>query len=666
MAPLACCGLAPLLSRGDASDLRPRYTARLHARIGWSNCIRMSLLSAGGLACSYGAEAVFSDVAVEIAQRARIALVGPNGAGKTTLLRVLIGAETPDEGSVRRAGGIQVGYLPQRPELVGAHSLHAEARRAFQELERQEARLAWLETAMADPARRKAALAEYGPLQERYERGGGYSREARIRMVLRGLGFAEADFGRPLTQLSGGEKTRALLARLLLQAPDLLLLDEPTNHLDIEAIAWLENWLASFPGAVLLVSHDRWFMDHCVQRIWELEHGRLQVYRGNYSHYARQRDERRERLRLEYEAQQERIAKDEAFIRKHMGSRLTAQAKGRQKRLATLAKRGLVRERPHGQRRRMGLDMGATQRSGDEVLMTRGLVVGYPDDGVPLLRVPDVTLRRGAVTALIGPNGVGKSALLKTITGQVAPLAGTLRTGVGVKPGYFAQAHENLREQRRVLDEILERRPMKISEARDLLGQYLFSGDDVFREVGTLSGGERGRLALALLALAGANLLLLDEPTNHLDIDSQEVLQQVLEQFAGTVLLVSHDRWLIDALATQLWIATPGELRPFDGTWAEYRRAQETAPARVTEVTRRAAPRRREPQGRTSAQQERRARELEARIQELEAQQGRLTAAIECASRAGLGDRVAELGTLWAEADTELEAALTEWSALAG
>lgn len=650
--PRGCCGLAP--------------SAILHARIGWSNCIRMSLLSAGGLTCSYGAEKVFSDVAVEIAQRARIALVGPNGAGKTTLLRVLTGAETPAEGQVRRAGGIQVGYLPQRPELVGAHSLHSEARRAFDELERQEARLAWLEAAMADPARRKAALAEYGPLQERYERDGGYSREARIRMVLRGLGFAEADFGRPLTQLSGGEKTRALLARLLLQAPDLLLLDEPTNHLDIEAIAWLENWLASFPGAVLLVSHDRWFMDHCVQRIWELEHGRLQVYRGNYSHYARQRDERRERQSLEYEAQQERIAKDEAFIRKHMGSRLTAQAKGRQKRLATLARRGRVRERPHGQRRRMGLDMGDTQRSGDEVLMTRGLVVGYPDDGTPLLRVPDVTLRRGAVAALIGPNGVGKSALLKTITGQVTPLAGTLRIGVGVKPGYFAQAHENLREERRVLDEILERRPMKISEARDLLGQYLFSGDDVFREVGTLSGGERGRLALSLLALAGANLLLLDEPTNHLDIDSQEVLQQVLEQFAGTVLLVSHDRWLIDALATQLWIATPGELRPFDGTWAEYCRATATAPAQVTEVTRRAPPRRREPRRRTNAQQEQRARELEARIQELEAQQGRLTAAIEQASRAGLGDRVAELGTLWAGVDTELEAALTEWSALAG
>ena len=244
-----------------------------------------------------------------------------------------------------------------------------------------------------------------------FERAGGYTWQARIRMVLTGLGFAEGDFTRPLTQLSGGEQTRALLARLLLQAPDLLLLDEPTNHLDIEAVTWLEGWLASFCGAVLVVSHDRWFMDHFARQIWELDHGSLSAYRGNYSHYVRQRDERHERLRLEYEAQQERITKDEAFIRKHMGSRLTAQAKGRQKRLATLQKRGLMRARPRGRRRRMGLDMGTTQRSGDEVLLTRGLVLGHADDGLPLLQVPDITLRRGEVAALIGPNGVGKSGL---------------------------------------------------------------------------------------------------------------------------------------------------------------------------------------------------------------------------------------------------------------
>ena len=407
----------------------------------------MSLLSASGLACSFGADEIFAGVSVDIVRDARIALVGPNGAGKTSLLRLLIGAEQPEAGHVRRAGGTRIGFLPQRPELAGAHSLHEEARCAFRELERQEARLTRLEAAMADPAQRAAALAQYGPLQERFERAGGYTREARIRMVLTGLGFVEADFASPLAQLSGGEKTRALLARLLLQAPDLLLLDEPTNHLDIDAVTWLEGWLASFPGAVLVVSHDRWFMDHFSRQIWELDHGSLSAYRGDYSHYVRQRDERQERLRLEYEAQQERITKDEAFIRKHMGSRLTAQAKGRQKRLATLQKRGLMRARPRGRRRRMGLDMGTTQRSGDEVLLTRGLVLGYADDGLPLLQVPDIMLRRGEVAALIGPNGVGKSAFLKTITGQLAPLAGTVRLGAAVQPGYFAQAHENLREE---------------------------------------------------------------------------------------------------------------------------------------------------------------------------------------------------------------------------
>ncbi|MCE2488565.1 MAG: ABC-F family ATP-binding cassette domain-containing protein [Anaerolineae bacterium] len=623
----------------------------------------MSLLSGSGLACSFAADEIFAEVNVEIARAARIALVGPNGAGKTTLLRVLNGQEAPEAGVVRVAGGTRIGYLPQRSELAGVHSLETEARRGFRDLERQAARLAGLEAAMEDPVRRKAALAQYGPLQEGFERAGGYTRESRMRMVLRGVGFAEADFTRPLTQLSGGEKTRANLVRLLLQAPDLLLLDEPTNHLDIDAITWLEKWLASFAGAVLLVSHDRWFMDQFAQQIWELEQGRLSVYLGNYSHYARQRGERRQRRRLEYEAQQERIAKDEAFIRKHMGSRLTAQAKGRQKRLATLEKRGLRLERPTGERRRMGLDMGETQRSGDEVLVTRDLVLGYPDDGLPLLRVPDITLCRGEVAALVGPNGVGKSAFLKTITGQLAPLAGSVRTGAAVQPGYFAQAHENLREDRSILDEILERRPLKVSEARDLLGQYLFGGDDVFRPVHTLSGGERGRLALALLALAGANLLLLDEPSNHLDIDSQDVLQQVLERFGGTVLLVSHDRWLIDALATQLWIASAGEIRLFDGTWAEYARAQEAVVKQPANA--RAAPSRRRKERPRGKKEQRRALELEAHIHDLEQQQGRVATAIEEASRAGQGEKVAELGALWAEADAALEAALTEWSVLA-
>ena len=624
----------------------------------------MSLLGATGLSCVFGAQEVFADLSLQIPRDARMALVGPNGAGKTTFLRVLLGEETPDEGSVRRAGGVRIGYLPQRPELAGGHSLHAEARRAFRELERQEAQLARLEAEMAQPARREAALRQYGPLQERFERAGGYTREARIRQVLRGLGFAAADFGRPLTQLSGGEKTRALLARLLLLAPDLLLLDEPTNHLDIESVAWLEGWLASFAGAVLLVSHDRWFMDQFAQQILELDGGRLSLYRGNYSHYVRQRDERRERQRFEYAAQQERVARDEAFIRKHMGSRLTAQAKGRQKRLATMARRGELLSRPAAERRRMGLDMGDTRRSGDEVLLTRGLVLGYPDDRLPLLRVPDVTLRRGEVAALIGRNGVGKSAFLKTITGELPPLAGALRIGAAVQPGYFAQAHENLREELTVLDEILQRCPMKVSEARDLLGQYLFSGDDVFRPVSTLSGGERGRLALALLALDGANLLLLDEPSNHLDIDSQEVLQRVLERFAGTVLLVSHDRWLIDALATQVWSASAGELRVFEGSWAEYRREQERSVRQPAD--RSPAPVRQERRRPPGVRGERRALELEARIHELEQQQGRLTELIEAASRGGQGERVAELGAEWAEVEAALDAALTEWSALAG
>src|SRR5690606_1495346 len=503
----------------------------------------MSLVTTSNLAKSFGANDIFDSVNIEVPHGARIALVGPNGAGKTTLLNILVGLDTPTEGSVTIARNIRIGFLPQRPELLGDHSLYDEALSAFAELRQMEAQLAELEHAMADPDQHDGALAKYGSLQERFELAGGYTYETRIRMVLQGLGFDPAeDFDKSLAILSGGQKTRALLARLLLEEPDLLVMDEPTNHLDIQAVEWLESYLKSFPGAVLAVSHDRYCMDNFAQVVWELDYGTIETYRGNYSHYVRQREERRERLWKEYEAQREYIEKEEAYIRKHMGSRMTSQAKGRLKRLETMRKRGRIIERPRHKKRSMHLNMGRIMRSGDKVLMTRNLAVGYADDPAPLLDVPDITLYRGQVAALIGPNGVGKSTFLKTIIGQLPPLRGEVRIGASVDIGYFAQAHERLNDHNTIIDEIIATRHMPVSKARNFLAQYLFTGDDVFRPISTLSGGERGRVALAKLALSGANLLLLDEPTNHLDIDSQEVLQPVLDDFPGTVLLVSHDR----------------------------------------------------------------------------------------------------------------------------
>lgn len=632
----------------------------------------MSLLTASNLAKSFGPEDIFSGISIEIPHKARIALVGPNGAGKTTLLRILIGQETPSAGTVSASRGLRIGFLPQRPELAGSHTLWEEMLNAFADLRRMEARLQRLENEMADPQRHDAALAEYGDLQQRFELAGGYTYETRIRMVLQGLSFSPEDYQRPLTKLSGGQRTRALLGRLLLDAPDLLVLDEPTNHLDIAAVEWLENFLRDFPSAVLAVSHDRYFMDEFASTIWELDFGALETYRGNYSHYVQQREERYERRLKEYEAQQEFLAKEMDYIRRNIAGQNTRQAKGKRRRLETMRRNGRLLTRPR-ERHSMRLDMATASRSGNKVLMTRGLVVGYSDAAAPLFQSPDITLWRGEVAALIGPNGVGKSTFLKTVLAQIPPLAGEVQIGASVQIGYFAQAHELLNPKNTIIDEITRIRPMPPADARNFLGRFLFSGDDVFRPIETLSGGERGRVALACLALSGANFLMLDEPSNHLDIESQEILQNVLAAFDGTILLVSHDRYLIEALATQIWAASPGKLEVFEGTYREYvaaRQAKETtsvpasAPAngKSSAAAKAAAPRKKH--GLNPYQLEKRVAQIETHIHELERQLNDLTAAITHASAQGDSARVQALGTQYAQTEADLLAAMSEWEGL--
>ena len=506
-----------------------------------------------------------------------------------------------------------------------------------------------------------------------FERRGGYTYDTRIRMVLGGLGFDADDYNAPLSQLSGGQKTRALLARLLLEEPDLLVMDEPTNHLDIQAVEWLESFLKDFPGTVLVVSHDRYFMDVYANTIWELDWGQIEVYRGNYSHYVKQRAERLERWQKEYEAQQEFLAKEQDYIRKHMGSRWTAQAKGRLKKLETMKKRGKIIAKPRGERQDMNLRLQASIRSGDKVLMTENLAIGYHDDGEVLLDVPDIALYRGETAALIGPNGVGKSTFLKTVIGQLDPLQGQSEIGASVEVGYFAQAHEKLNPDNDLITEIIDVQVMKISEARIYLGQYLFTGEDVFRKVATLSGGERGRLALAKLSLSGANLLLLDEPTNHLDIDSQEVLQEVLALFTGTILLVSHDRYLIDVLATQIWAASPGAMEVFNGTYREYlaaRNKREMAAAKSSSSNGQSATKTpsqpaQKKHGLNPHQLKKRLAQVEDQIHALETQLDELTAAIGEASAAGDADKVRELGAAYTQAEADLETIISEWELLA-
>jgi len=507
-------------------------------------------------------------------------------------------------------------------------------------------------------------MARLSRLQAEFEHRGGYSYQRRMATVLSGLGFTAEEREAPLGQLSGGQRTRALLARLLLEDPEVLLLDEPTNHLDLQAIEWLEQFLAGCRGTLVVVSHDRYFLDKLAARVWELCFGELETYRGNYSAYLRQRQARYAERLARWEAQQEYIGRTREFVRRYGAGQRSKEARGRQAHLERFMAREAI-DRPR-QPERIRVRLGRAERGGDLVFRARDLAVGY-DAGKPLLAVPELELLRGQRVALLGPNGAGKTTLVRTLLGELAPLAGEVRRGPGIRPGYLSQTHADLDEAAPVLDAVRAARPeLTPEQVRSFLGQYLFAGEEVFKRVGDLSGGERSRVALARLALAGANLLLLDEPTNHLDIPSQEVLQEVLQEFPGTVLFVSHDRYLVDALATDLWIVERGTLRVLAGNWSDYLRVRPAAAAGPEGA---AAARAGQKQAREQARRRMRQRArlaerhqaIEAEIQGWEARLAELNALI---GRAGLEqdlDQVRRLGEEYRSGDGRLQALWAEW-----
>jgi ATP-binding cassette, subfamily F, member 3 len=581
----------------------------------------MSLITVSSLSKSFGAEDLFANVSFSVAKGARLALVGPNGIGKTTLLRILIGQEEPSSGTVTRARNLRIGYLPQEADFELRGTLWDVCLEPFADLIRMQEELEKLEGEMSAPDKRDQALVRYGPLQHNFEQRGGYVYQVRIRQVLTGLGFDPADFEMSLDHLSGGQRTRAHLARLLLSNPDLLLLDEPTNHLDISAVEWLEGYLSQWDGAAVIVSHDRYFLDHACNALLEMALSGAEYYRGNYTTYLNERENRWQHRVEVFESERDKLMKDVEYIKKNISGQNVQQAKGKLRRLTRVVqaieqvgmeavvslnwsrldvetttspfsveeaeRRVRALRPPQRSMPDLGLHLRSTRRSGDLVIRTRHLKVGYPpEDGIPekyLFSAPDIELRRLDCAALIGPNGAGKSTFLKMILGQLKPLSGEVILGASLQVGYFAQAHEGLDPQKTVLDEILAQSPgMLPYQGRDYLGKYLFSGDDAFKMVSMLSGGERGRLALAKLALQDTNLLLLDEPTNHLDIPSQEVLQAVLDAYQGTILLVTHDRYLVDALATQIWEINPDEsqMTVFKGTYSQMKEESAALTAR--------------------------------------------------------------------------------------
>jgi ATP-binding cassette subfamily F protein 3 len=617
----------------------------------------MSLLVGNQLAKSYGANDVFENIDVRIEHDDRIGFVGANGSGKTSLLRILAGVEASTAGQIFVAQNVRRGYLPQDPPPAGDQTLYEDLHGVFASLLLQGEELRQLEARMTDPATSEAELhhilADYGHQQDAFERAGGYTIDQRVKSILTGLGLEEELWHKPLAYLSGGQRTRALLGRLLLEEPDLLLLDEPTNHLDVRSVEWLEGQLLAWKGALLVVSHDRYFLDTVVTRVWEMTHHKLESYRGNYSHFRQQRNERLERWRKEYEQQQEFIRETEDFVRRYKAGQRSKEAQGRETRLKTFLEKEALPPPPSDQRIRLPLRTDI--RSGDLVLRTRRLLVGYPADSdndngkssgapAPILTVPDLDLRRGQITALIGPNGAGKTTLMRTILGELEPLQGTFQLGTGVEIGYLAQRHVGagfglMDSDQTVLNALLDIKNLPLERARTYLGQFLFRGDDVFKSIDSLSGGQRSRIALARLTLQGANFLLLDEPTNHLDLDSQEILQDALQQFGGTILLVTHDRALVDALATELWIVEPGEngapsrMEVFAGTWRQWMNerngqtvAAEALATKTTtpEINQREVQREERRQRQNSVRRQAELDEMEANIHKLEARAAKL------------------------------------------
>ncbi|QDP39167.1 ABC-F family ATP-binding cassette domain-containing protein [Radiobacillus deserti] len=639
----------------------------------------MILLQVNQLTKRFGAELILSNIKIEVQTKDRIAIVGRNGAGKSTLLKILAGELSYDSGEIFRPKQVSLGYLAQNTGLESNQTIWKEMLSVFTALIEQEKKLRQMEAEMGNPdllanqAAYQNLLEEYDRRQDAFKRDGGYQYEADIKAVLNGLSFQGFDLDTPIHELSGGQKTRLALGKLLLSKPDILILDEPTNHLDIETLSWLEGYLNGYPGAVVIVSHDRYFLDKTVNVVYEISRHHSTKFHGNYSKYLDQKAENYERDRKLYEKQQTEIKKMEDFIQKNIvRASTTKRAQSRRKQLEKMD----VMDRPDGDEASARFSFQVEKRSGNDVLKVRDLAFRYEDGDDFIFSDLHVDISRGDSIALVGPNGVGKSTLLKTIIGQLSPAYGQIQIGTNVQIGYYDQEQTQLHPQKTVLQELWDDYPLwNEKDIRTILGNFLFSGDDVLKVVSSLSGGEKARLALAKLMMEKSNLLILDEPTNHLDLDSKEVLEAALVDFPGTILFVSHDRYFINKIATQVLEMQPGSSTMYLGDYDYYLEKKQEEFELMELEKQEAAPVKETQTAKSTFEQEkalkkemrkiqRRIEEIEQQIEELEARTEEIDELLCNPDVFQDHEKALELTEENTDIQQKLEALMEEWEAL--
>lgn len=621
---------------------------------------------------SYGGTEVLRGVSFQVNPDEKIGLVGRNGAGKTTVFRLVTGAEEPDSGEVVKINGLRLGLLDQHVDFASGDTVHTAALAAFKEIHDIEAEMRSLEKRM-ETDHSDEVLNRYADLQIAFERADGFTYSARAEAILLGLGFTKEQWSLDTGVLSGGQKNRLGMARLLLSGSDVLLLDEPTNHLDVNAVEWLEEFLQTYDRSYVVISHDRYFLDRTTDRIIEIENGRAVNYKGNYSKYIVERELRREQQMREYENQQSLINKTQEFIRRNLEGQKTKQAKSRRNMLERMERVEAVAAEKHGG----SFGLKKVERTGNNVITAEDLAVGYGDkrlaDGI------NFSLLRGEVLGVIGANGTGKTTLLKTLLGEIRELGGEIRWGAKTNIGYYAQNLDELHPANEVIQELRRVAPLADNgELRSFLARFLFLGEDVFKNVRDLSGGEKGRLALAKLIYSRKNVLILDEPTNHLDIPAREALEDALAEYDGTIVTVSHDRFFLDKIATQILAFEPdGAVETFAGNYTEYHdwKLNRAASSGVSGSGSAASG----PGGSASSndpiqvsrfsknqirQMQERVAKLEASIAEKEDALARYSAAMSDPEVAKDADRVEELARQIAETESEIDKHTAEWERL--